>query len=64
WTAPVYVSFRSTPTIEYINNCRCHSFQCAATNCKYKTREVRRYLDTGDAKSMGNMHKHTKKCWG
>jgi hypothetical protein len=25
---------------------------------------VRRYLDTGDAKSTGNMHKHAKKCWG
>ncbi|KAG1807722.1 hypothetical protein EV424DRAFT_1474165 [Suillus variegatus] len=30
----------------------------------HKTQGVRRYLDTGDAKSMGNMHKHAKKCWG
>ncbi|KAG1722965.1 uncharacterized protein EDB91DRAFT_1063679, partial [Suillus paluster] len=46
WTAPIYAFFRSTPTIEYINGRRCHLFQCAATNCKHKTRGVRRYLDT------------------
>ncbi|KAG2086663.1 uncharacterized protein F5147DRAFT_553382, partial [Suillus discolor] len=64
WTAPVYAFFRSAPTIEYIDGRRCHSFQCAATNCKHKTWGVRRYLDTGDAKSTGNMRKHAKKCWG
>jgi hypothetical protein len=26
-------------------------------------RGVRRFLDTGDAKSMSNMCKHAKKCW-
>jgi DNA-binding winged helix-turn-helix (wHTH) protein len=25
---------------------------------------VRRYLDTGDAKSMSNLRKHAKLCWG
>jgi hypothetical protein len=25
---------------------------------------VRRYLDTGDAKSTSNLHKHAKGCWG
>lgn len=25
---------------------------------------VRRYLDTGDAKSTGNLRKHAKNCWG
>ena len=27
-------------------------------------RIVCRYLDTGDAKSMGNLRKHAKICWG
>jgi hypothetical protein len=27
-------------------------------------RIVRRYLDTGDAKSTSNLRKHTKICWG
>jgi len=27
-------------------------------------RIVRRYLDTGDAKSTGNLRKHAKICWG
>jgi hypothetical protein len=27
-------------------------------------RGVWRYLDKGDAKSMGNMQKHARKCWG
>jgi hypothetical protein len=43
---------------------RCHAFQCLAKHCKQKTRSVRRYLDTGDAKSTGNLRKHAKKCWG
>jgi hypothetical protein len=25
---------------------------------------VRRFLDTGDAKSTGNLRKHAKRCWG
>ena len=25
---------------------------------------VCRYLNTGDAKSTGNLHKHAKICWG
>ena len=25
---------------------------------------MRRYLDTGDAKSMSNLRKHAKICWG
>ena len=27
-------------------------------------RMVRRYLDTSDAKSTGNLRKHAKICWG
>jgi len=32
--------------------------------CKAKARGVQRFLDTGDAKSTGNMQKHARKCWG
>jgi hypothetical protein len=27
-------------------------------------RGVRRFLDTGDARSTGNLRKHARKCWG
>ena len=60
WTAPIYAFFLPTPVIEYIQGRRCHAFQCAAKSCQHS---VRRFLDTGDAKSTGNMQKHAKKCW-
>ena len=36
------------------------------TRCmgKGNGRMVRRYLDTGDAKSTSNLRKHAKICWG
>jgi len=65
WTSPIYVFFRQTPRIEYKKERRCHVFECAAANCKGRTgRDVRRFLDTADAKSTGNMRKHAKVCWG
>lgn len=45
----------------------CHDFQCCAPHCKGKGDKpgsVRHYLDTGDRKSMSNLHKHAKICWG
>ena len=39
-------------------------FECAAGTCQGRTgRDVHRFLDTGDAKSTGNMQKHAKICW-
>jgi hypothetical protein len=64
WGAPIYAFFKPDPVVEYVDGRRCHAFQCLAKTCKQKTRVVRRYLDTGDAKSTGNMRKHAKKCWG
>ncbi|KAJ3513595.1 hypothetical protein NLJ89_g2859 [Agrocybe chaxingu] len=65
WNSPIYVFFKSTPAIEYINDRRVHVFECAAKHCCGRNgRHVRRYLDTGDAKSTGNLRKHTKLCWG
>jgi hypothetical protein len=60
WTAPIYAFFLPTPVIEYFKDRRCHTFECAAKSCRHR---VRRFLDTGDAKSTGNMRKHAKKCW-
>jgi len=66
WTSPVYVFFKPTPAIEYINDCRVHVFECGAKRCHGhgNGRHVRRYLDTGDAKSTSNLRKHAKICWG
>jgi hypothetical protein len=36
---------------------------CAAKSYRNKLRGVRRFLDTGDAKSTGHMCKHAKRCW-
>lgn len=62
----MYVFFKQTPSIEYIKDRHVHVFECAATNCmgKGNGRMVRRYLDTGDAKSTSNLRKHAKICWG
>ena len=62
----MYVFFKQTPSIEYIKERRVHVFECAATRCMGKGNGwmVRRYLDTGDAKSTSNLRKHAKICWG
>ena len=61
WTSPVYAFFDPVPTIRVIDDRRIHEFACSARGCKAK---VRRYLDTKDARSTGNMRKHVKMCWG
>jgi len=66
WNSPVYVFFKQTPSIEYIKDHCVHVFECGATHCmgKGNGRMVRRYLDTGDAKSTSNLHKYAKIYWG
>jgi hypothetical protein len=65
WMAPIYAFFHATPVVKYISGRRVHAFQCLAKQCKAKNgREVRRYLDTSDRKSTGNLRKHAKLCWG
>ena len=65
WTAPIYAFFHATPVVKYISKRRVHAFQCLAKQCMAKNgREVRRYLDTSDRKSTGNLRKHAKLCWG
>jgi len=61
WTSPVYAFFDPTPCIIEINGHRAHVFTCGAQGCKTT---IRQYLDKKDARSMGNMRKHVKPCWG
>ena len=67
WTSPTYAFFEAIPVIEERDGRRCHVFRCSATTCKGRGREprlVRRYLDTADRGSTGNLRKHAKECWG
>ena len=67
WTLPIYAFFNPCPLIEVINSWRCHEFVYTALHCKGKGAKpqiVHRFLDTMDAKSTGNLHKHAKLCWG
>lgn len=66
WNSPIYIFFQPDAEIEYVNGRRVHVFECAAVRCmgKGNGRKVRRYLDTGDAKSTSNLRKHAKICWG
>jgi hypothetical protein len=65
WTSPIYVFFRKEPRIENVNGRRVHVFECAAGRCRGKNgRDVRRFLDTGDAKSTSGLRRHAKNCWG
>jgi len=33
WTSPIYVFFRKSPRIDYVNGRRVHVFECAAGKC-------------------------------
>ena len=65
WTSSVYVFFQKEAQIEYVNGRRSHVFTCATARCKGKNgREVRRFLDKGDANSTSGLTRHTRLCWG
>ena len=65
WTSPIYVFFRTSPRIEYVDGRHAHIFECAARKCQGKNgRDVHQYLDKGDAKSTSGLHRHATKCWG
>lgn len=61
WTSPVYAFYQAIPEIEYVDGRRAHVFKCAAKSCTYK---CRRFLDSPDRSSTGNLIKHVKSCWG
>lgn len=63
WNSPIYVFFRPIPRIEYAQNRHLHVFECTAGKCKAQNgRDVRRFLNKGDAKSTSNLRKHVKGC--
>jgi hypothetical protein len=64
WDTPVYAFFRPTPAIVYVDGCKVHIFECAASHCKCKTRFIRCYIDTGDISSTNNLCHHATCCWG
>lgn len=61
WNTPIYAFYHPIPTIGYENQRRYHEFSCFKKSCD---KTIRRFLDTKDSTSTGNMHRHTKKCWG
>ncbi|PPQ81718.1 hypothetical protein CVT26_007780, partial [Gymnopilus dilepis] len=64
WDAPVYAFFKPTPAVEYVSGRKAHVFECAAGQCRCKTRYVRRFLYTRDSSSTSNLRRHAKVCWG
>jgi hypothetical protein len=67
WISPIYAFFQPTPTITTVDGRRVHEFRCTASNCKGRGKDpriVRRYLDTSDRNSTGNLRKHARMCWG
>ena len=61
WKSPAYAFYEPVPEIEYVHGRWSHVFKCMAVGCKYRPR---RYLDTKDKSSTGNLIKHIKQCWG
>src|SRR6266545_6998565 len=64
WDAPIYAFFKPILAITYVDDCKAHVFECGASNCRSKTKFIRRYLYTGDAGSTSNLRRHAKICWG
>lgn len=70
WDAPIYVFFKPTVKVAYLNNRKsgeehkAHVFECAASQCRCRTRFVNRFLHTRDAKSTSNLRRHAQICWG
>ena len=63
FNSPIYTFFKPLPTIEYIQGCKSHVFECAAPTCGCKTRFICRFLDKSDARSTSNLWHHAKICW-
>ncbi len=67
WLSPIYAFFEPMPSIVVVDGRRVHEFRCTAGFCKGRgknSRIVRRYLDTSDRNSTGNLRKHARICWG
>ena len=62
WRSCSYAFFKPAE-IEYVDGRRCLIFRCAVKKCRLG-KPVRRFLDTLDARSSGNLFKHARSCWG
>jgi len=63
WDTPIYVFFKLTPSVQYIEGCKAHIFKCSTSHCCGKTRSICQFLDKGDAKFTSNLRHHAKTCW-
>jgi hypothetical protein len=61
WKSPIYAFYKPIPEVTNVKGRRCHEFVCMARGCKYRSR---RYIDTKDKSSTGNLIKHARSCWG
>ena len=66
WTSPIYAFYHTTPKIDHVAGKggvmrRVHVFSCFNKACKHT---IRRYQDTSDKYSTGNMLRHAESCWG
>ncbi|KAN0130428.1 hypothetical protein V8E53_011829, partial [Lactarius tabidus] len=55
WDAPIYMFFKPIPTIQYIDGCKAHVFECTASSCHCRNKSIHQFLDMGDAKLTGNL---------
>ncbi|KAI1789155.1 hypothetical protein LXA43DRAFT_893256, partial [Ganoderma leucocontextum] len=60
WRSPIYGFFKPEVLVDYKDDRWSHLFQCMAKGCSV---QIRRFLDTGDHTSSGNLFKHTWACW-
>ena len=56
--------FKPLPKVERIGDHKAHVFECTVSSCHCRNRFICWFLDTGDAKSTGNLRQHAKVCWG
>ncbi|KAI0738567.1 hypothetical protein C8Q80DRAFT_1071694, partial [Daedaleopsis nitida] len=66
WDAPVYTFYLPEVEIGHDRGRRYHAFTCARKGCKLvaEKKTLKRFLDTADKKSTGNLRKHARVCWG
>lgn len=65
WTSGVYGFFDKEAVLGDLNGRPYVEFTCLASICKGTGgRRVRRFLDTKDKGSIGNLTRHAEKCWG
>ncbi len=65
WNSPIYGFFELDPIFSISEGRESIEFVCNAPDCLAPHgRRIRRYLDTKDKGSTGNMKRHAVKCWG